>query len=239
MNDEPADGLHTHIGASTKHDELLIYASQSTGSGSDQDPIVRGVDAETGTEQWQIQLEESFVNGLVASDDRLFVQQTFSIKTYRLSTREFLEEHDIPIGFSRAGHADDRLYVPGDRMQALTLPSATEYWGVDTDHELNTTPGLGDSGVYVGTEAGFVLGYDRETGEQLWEARVDGSIEHRPIVAEGCVWIANERGEFTAFIEETGERVYNEDVEPGFEFAITDGILKDSERESAFEITGT
>ena len=72
----------------------------------------------------------------------------------------------------------------------------------------------------------------------MWEARVDGTVEHRPIVAEGCVWIANERGELTVFLEETGDRVYNEDIGPSFEFAILGRILKDSERETAFEITG-
>ena len=238
VNDEPADGLHTNIGATAKLDDLIVYASQASGSGSDQEPIVRGVDAETGEERWQIQLEDGFVNGLIANDDRLFVQQTFTLYIYELSTRELLDERRESTGFNRAVSVDDVLYVPGNTIRALTLPSADEHWATDTSYEVNTTPGVGESGVYVGTEAGYVLGYDRDTGDQLWEARVDGTVEHRPIVAEGCVWIANERGELTVFLEETGDRVYNEDIEPSFEFAILGRILKDSERETAFEITG-
>jgi outer membrane protein assembly factor BamB len=236
MYEEPGDGLHDSIRAVTVVDGTVIYASQSSGSGDDQEPIVRGVDAETGDEQWRIGLSEGFVNGIVAHGDRLFVAQTFELYIYRRSTREELETRRLSTGFSRPVRLGDTLFAPGETVRALTLPDAEERWAVETGREVNTTPGVGETGVFVGTESGFVLGYDRETGDPLWEGRAPGVVEHPPVVEDGLVWVATERGDLLAFTEAGGELVYEEEVASGFEFTIQDNILNDDERDTAYEI---
>lgn len=236
MYEEPGDGLHDSIRAVTVDDGTVIYASQSSGSGDDQEPIVRGVDAETGDERWRIGLPEGFVNGIVAHGDRLFVAQTFELYIYRRSTREELETRRLSTGFSRPVRRGDTLFAPGETVRALTLPDAEERWAVETGREVNTTPGVGETGVFVGTESGFVLGYDRETGDPLWEARVPGVVEHPPIVEDGLVWIATERGDLLAFTASAGELVYEEVIGSGFEFTIQDSILNDDERDTAYEV---
>ena len=236
MYEEPGDGLHDSIRAVTVDDGTVIYASQSSGSGDDQEPIVRGVDAETGDERWRIRLPEGFVNGIVAHGDRLFVAQTFEFYIYRRSTQEQLETRRLSMGFSRPVRRDDMLFVPGETVRALTLPDAEERWAVETGREVNTSPGVGETGVFVGTESGFVLGYDRETGDQLWEARVPGVVEHPPIVEDGLVWIATERGDLLALTASAGELVYEEVIASGFEFTILDGILNDDERDTTYEV---
>lgn len=236
MFEESGDGLHDSIRGVTAIDGTVIYASQSSGSGDEQRPIVRGVDAGSGDEQWRVQLSEGFVNGIVAHGDRLFVAQTFELYIYRRSTRELLETQRPSMGFSRPVRRDDVLFVPGETVRALTLPSGEERWAVETGRSVNTTPGVGENGVFVGTESGFVLGYDRETGDRLWEARVPGVVEHPPIVADGLVWVATERGDLLALTASTGELLYEEVIASGFEFAILDGILNDDERDTAYEI---
>ena len=233
---EPADGLHNNVRAPTRTDDLLVYASMSSGSGSDQEPIVRALDATTGDERWAITYDESFVVGIFSSADRLFVQQTFGLFVYDLATQELIEELDVGAGFNRAVQAEGTLYVPGETVRALSLPSGEESWSVDTGREVNTSPTLGDTELFVGTEAGFLLAFDHETGESLWENRIGGVISQPPVVDGDLVWVASERGDLSAFTRHTGELRYEEAVEPGFNFAISDGRLLDSERGTAFEI---
>jgi len=236
MYEEPGDGLHDSVRAMTAIDGTVIYASQGSGSGDEQEPIVRGIDAESGEERWRIQISEGFVNRIVAREDRLFVQQTFGLATYRRSTQELLDERRLTAGFSRIVADGETLFVPGETVRALSLPGGNERWSAQTGRSVNTGPGVGETGVFVGTESGYVLGYDRETGEELWEGRVAGVVEHPPIVEDGLVWIASERGDLSAFTEADGELVYEEEIASGFEFAVQDGILNDDERDTAYEI---
>ena len=118
----------------------------------------------------------------------------------------------------------------------MSLPSGDEQWSVETGREVDTSPAIGEESVFVGTEAGYILGYDLNTGEELWERRVEGVIDRPPIFANGVVWVASERGDLSAFGEATGELLYREEVEPNFEFGIQDNMLLDTERDTAFEI---
>lgn len=93
-------------------------------------------------------------------------------------------------------------------------------------------PESGEAGVFVGTESGYVLGYDRETGEKLWENRVAGVVEHPPVVADGVVRVASERGDLSAFDVGAGGLLYEEEIAPGFEFTVLDGIPNDDERDT-------
>lgn len=235
MLEEPGDGLHDRIRGMTAIDGTVIYASQSTGSSDEQEPIIRGVDANSGEEQWRIQLSEGFVSGIVAYGDRLFVQR-IGVSIYRLSTQELLEERQRVGGYSAPVAADDALFISGDTVYALTLPDGDKRWSTDTGRSVNTGAGVGETGVFVGTESGYVLGYDRETGEKLWESRVAGVVEHPPIVEDGVVWIASERGDLSAFDEGSGALLYEEEIASGFQFTILDGILNDDERDTAYEV---
>lgn len=239
--EEPNDGLHNLIEATARVDDLLVYASQSSGSGSDQEPIVRALDVETGSEQWRLDYSGGeFVNQLVAHDGRLFVQQLSEIDVYDIATRELLEERtNRSTGFEPMVKHDGTLYVPGETVQAIDLPSVDVQWATETGYEVNTKPAIGESAVFLGTESGFVAGFDRGTGEQVWESRVDGVIGHPPVVEDGLVWVGNERGGLAAYTEQTGEIAYSEDVAPDFAFAVQDGVLVDSARESAFDIRRT
>jgi outer membrane protein assembly factor BamB len=234
--DEPSDGLHNNIRAVTQSDDTLIYASMSSGSGSDQEPIVRALNADTGREQWQITLSESFVPQLVTYENQLFVQQTFGVSVYDLSTQEQVESYDLRAGFNTIRNQDSTLYVPSSTVQALRLPSLETVWETETEYDISTRPAIGSTGVFYGTEAGFITGFNIDTGEQLWENRVSGVISHPPVVADGLVWVGNERGGLSAYTERTGERVYQREIAPDFTFAIQDGILVTNEAETAFEI---
>ena len=236
MYEEPADGLHDEIRAVTAVDDTVIYASQSSGTGDEQEPIVRGLDTATGDERWRIEPPAGFVNDIVAVEDRIFVQQGFDLLIYRRSTGELLTEQRTNAGFNSVATAGDTLFVAGDSIRALALPSGDERWSTPTDREPNTGVGLGETGAFFGTEAGYVLGYDRETGEKLWEERVAGVVEQPPIVEDGLVWVGSERGDLSAFTEAGGDLVYESEVASEFGFVIQDGILNDDQRESAYEI---
>ena len=206
MYEEPADGLHDGVRAVTTIDGTVIYASQSSGSGDEQEPIVRGIDAESGEERWRIQISEGFVNGIVAREDRLFVQQTFGLSIYRLSTQELLEERRLTAGFSQFAAADGTLFVPGETVRALSLPGGNERWSAQTGRSVNTGVGVGETGVFVGTESGYVLGYDRETGDALWippsstrQIR-NGDVESAFVLVSAPEFDANDGWETSGFV---------------------------------------
>lgn len=235
-SDEPADGLHTDIQAVTRTADTIIYASMSDGSASNQEPIVRSLNADTGREQWQITLESSFITKLFTYENRLFVQQTFELLEYNIATQERVDSYDLGVGFKSPVERDGTLYVPSSRVQALRLPSLDTVWEADTEYDIGTQPSLGSTGVFYGTEAGFIVGYNLETGEQLWENRVSGVVSRHPVVADGLVWVGSERGGLSAYTERTGERVYQRDIAPDFTFAIQGGTLVTTESGMSFEI---
>lgn len=233
---EPNDGLHTNIRTPIRDGENVIYASMASGSGSDQQPTVRALNVNTGKQQWQIDRPEGFITGLFVYDDRLVVQQTFDVIFYDLSTQKIVEETTFGGGFNRAVQQGTTLYIPGETIRAIDLPSANEIWKTETGREVNTAAVMGEQGVYVGTEAGYILGYDSQSGEQQWETRIEGVVEFPPVAENGVVWVASQRGDLSAFSETTGESLYQENVEPDLEFAIQEGILVDNYREAAFRI---
>lgn len=234
--EEPADGKHNRITSIVRVDDTVIYASQATGSGDEQEPIIRAVDYETGEERWKFSLSGDFVNQIIAFENRLYVQQLWVLRSYDLATRDMLEKKRVGGGFSPAVRDGTELFVPASTVRKLDAKSFEEEWATTTEYEINTSPGVGEEGVYFGTESGYIVGVSREGGNKLWESRVEGAVSHPPVVEDDIVWIADERGGLSAFSSSSGERVFNEDLEPDFRFAIQDSILKDSVRKSAFEI---
>lgn len=239
--DVPHDGLHNTVRAITAIDDLVICASANSATQLDeQEPVVQALDADTGEERWRISYSEGDVAGLFVYDGRLFVQRLDWLHRYDPDTQEELDAVEIRAAFNRAALRDGTLYWPGERwddtVRALELPSMEERWATDTDYAVNTAAAVGDSRLFVGTDAGFVLAYDRDTGDRLWETRADGSVQHAPIVEDGLVWVTSDARELAAYDIADGERRYEEQSEEWYDFDIQDGILLDNRRETAFEI---
>lgn len=234
---EPNDGLHNEIDALTKTDDIVIYASQSGGNGENQRPTVRAVNTETGSELWHLDFPKGFIISLMVYDGRLFVQKTFDLHIYDLSTQKEIDKHNVNTGFNLIRRSGNVLYTPGDTVHARELPSFNTLWSQDITGGANTRPGIGSDVVVFGTESGFVHSFDKQNGDRLWQARVNGVIEHPPVIREGVVWIADQSGQLSAFSEQTGNILYNENIaDEEFSFAIQDGILLDTARTTGYEI---
>lgn len=240
MHEEPADGLHNEINAIHQTDGLVIAASMSSGSGSDQEPTVRAFDAETGEQQWEVNYSEAFITQIFIVGTQVVVQRTRDYMIHELQTGDHVGEIGINSGFRRAQQVDDVLYIPNGRLTAYSIADGQQQWSQDGEQAVNTSVGIGSVGVFVGTEDGFVFGYDLQTGDQLWENRTEGAIEHQPVVADGVVWVATQRGDLSGYDEETGALVYSEQITPDFHFLISNSIFIDSyhERLQAYEIQG-
>ena len=240
MHEEPADGLHNEINAIHQTDGLVIAASMSSGSGSDQEPTVRAFDAETGEQQWEVNYSEAFITQIFSVGTQVVVQRTRDYMIHELQTGDHVGEIGIDSGFRRAQQVDDVLYIPNGRLTAYSIADGQQLWSQDGEQAVNTSVGIGSVGVFAGTEDGFVFGYDLETGDQLWENRTEGAIEHQPVVADGVVWVATQRGDLSGYDEETGALVYSEQITPDFHFLISNSIFIDSyhERSQAYEIQG-
>ena len=236
LYEEPADGHHYQIAAITRVDDLLVYASQATGSGDEQRPTIRALEADSGDDQWAFGYDTDFVNQVIGHGNRLYVQQLTMLRAYDLQTRELLEEKRVGGGFEPTLLAGSDLFVPANNLRKFDAGTFQEEWATETEYEMNTKPAADESAVYLGTESGYVLAFDRENGEKRWERRVEGAVSHPPVVEDGLVWIGDERGGLSAFAAGSGERVFAADLEPDFSFDVQDGVLKDSVRKAAFEI---
>ena len=236
QNEEPADGNHSEIEAIDRVGDNLVYASQASGSGDEQRPVVRALDVETGAQQWSLEYDTDFVNQVIGYDDRLYVQQLWVLRAYDRQTRDLLDEKRVGGGFEPTLLDGGDLFVPGEAVHRFDAETFDEVWATEAEYELNTKPAADENAVYVGTESGYVLAFDRENGTQRWGSRVEGAISHPPVLADGMVWIGDERGGLSALDASSGERVYATDVEPDFSFDVQNGVLKDSVREAAFEI---
>lgn len=234
---EPNDGLHNEIQALTKTDDIVIYASQSGGNGENQDPIVRAVNAESGSELWHLDFPDGFVISLVVYNGRLFVQQTGDLHIYDLSTQNKIDKYDFSHGFNPMRRSGNVLYTPGNTVHARALPSFDTLWFQDITGGTNTGPGIGSDVVVFGTESGFVHCFDKQNGDRLWQARVDGVIGHPPIIWDGVVWIADQSGKLSAFNGQTGDMIYSKNIaDDEFSFAIQDGVLFDTARSTGYEV---
>lgn len=239
---EPADGLHDRINGVTVIDDLLIYVSQSGGSGNEQEPIIRAVDINTGNEEWRIEQSGEFVVGILVVNESLIVQETFRLVEYDLSDPDG-EPTELPAslsGFYYMIQQGADGYATGDMLYGVDLANGTIDWQAQLDVEpTGFGPGISGQTIAVGSEAGFVFGFDRETGDQLWEDRVEGTIDDRIIAAEGAIWTTDERGTVYAFDPQTGERVLaRPDTTDGNSsgFMINNGILFSASRGVGYEI---
>ncbi|MDC9565338.1 MULTISPECIES: outer membrane protein assembly factor BamB [unclassified Pseudoalteromonas] len=128
--------------------------------------------------------------------------------------------------FSRLSPAvyKDTIYVASreGQIEALSLTNGDTLWETDVREDLSFWP-WSDNGtaklsggilqaygkIYVGSEHGFIIALDRETGEEVWRKNVPGEALSKPAAGDGLIFVNLGSGKLLALHPDTGEERWN------------------------------
>jgi len=89
----------------------------------------------------------------------------------------------------------DMVYFPvGQRLVALDRLIGTVEWTHDLASTATTSPGIGDGGVFVGTDAGTLIAMDLEVGNVRFTRQLDGRVSAGPTVSGTMVLVGTDKG---------------------------------------------
>ena len=237
----PADGKHNTAAGATTVDGTVVVAASSYGAARDQEPLVVGLDAQSGEEQWRTEtptLPTGFVTyvgeyagevyvGMGYDGVRVLDPETGSLardeESWRVG-RSFASSRgrihgDTLFGVQRSGPEEE------SSLAAYPLDTNGRSWSEVFDGTVTAGPIVDNSLVTIGTEAGNVYTFDRSNGEQLWTEGIDGSVGSIAMSALR-VWVADEETGLTAYDRTDGTRLHRS-TKPinGSDIAVSDKVL--------------
>ena len=230
----PSDGMHNHAIGATVVGDVAVLAASDYGDESEQEPLVRGVDVETGETRWETDqsvLPPSLINYLGSYDGDVYVGMKDGVQVLAGETGERVETHDSwYIGQSwneSLGqiHGETLFAAWGNRLSAHPLGGNGVSWSNSEIGDLYTPPAVDNSLVVVGTAEGGVYAFERGSGEARWEASVTNSVG--AIETTGShVWVGDTEIGLTAYERETGSLVHRS-TKPvgGDDIAVADDVL--------------
>lgn len=237
----PSDGKHNTAAGIANLDGTVVVAASSYGAASEQEPLVVGLDAESGEEQWRTDestLPTGFVTyvgeyagevyvGMGYDGIRVLDPETGALardeESWRVG-RSFASSRgqihgDTLFGVQRSGPEEE------SSLAAYPLGSNGRGWAVTFDGTVTSGPVVDNSLVIIGTEAGQIYAFDRSNGEQMWSEQIDGSVGAIDMSALH-VWVADMDTELTAYDRTDGTRLHRS-TKPinGSDIAVSDDVL--------------
>lgn len=225
-----ATGQEDRIRAVVALEDGVAYAADSDGSGDDQMPTIRRLDA-SGTEDWADQLEEGFVSGLEYYDGIVLFATTQGLHAYDATTGGRTDSFDYRPGFAGPARDESQLFLPSlDTLVRIDLETGDEVWAEPLERGVETRPVVDDGTIYLGGEGGYVLAYDRESGATQWEVRLDGTIASGPVLDGDVLWATDEGGDLYAVDVSDGLIVHHRTLETEFfsgelDLDVVDGVV--------------
>lgn len=178
--------------------------------GWDSPDLVRALDATTGDENWEFQIDEGARGSPAVGEDTVYVGDTGGY-LYALDATEGTERWKQDIGSkinSSPALGDNTLYVCGERglfnlnaedgevLWSLDIPGISDVW----------TPAVFNNTVVFADERGRVISVDAETGELRWNKETEGRIRSSPAVNGDTVFVGSDDGHLYGIDLETGEQ---------------------------------
>jgi len=209
------DGTHLVAEGATILDDTVVVGSSIPNSGN-QDPLVYGVDAETGEQVWQIDtsiLDNDYISEIAAHNDDLYVIQPGS-GTYILdpATGSVVERVESMRAPPSGGYFhNETFYSPlPEQFIVYNLNEYTIQARGPGSGELRNRnparPAVDDDLAVVGNRSGTVFAYDSDTGELLWETSLSEDIASVAL-SSSHVWVGGV-STITAYGREDGAQVH-------------------------------
>ena len=114
----------------------------------------------------------------------------------------------------------DTVYVANreGQVEALSLTNGNVQWDTDVRQDTSFWPWSDDGSaklsggilqaygkLYIGSEHGFVVALDRETGEEVWRKNVPGESLSKAAAGDGLIFVNLGSGKLLALHPDTGE----------------------------------
>jgi outer membrane protein assembly factor BamB len=246
----PSDGTHKLASGVTVVDDIAVLAVSDYGDGNTGEPLVYGVDITTGEVRWrtdQSVLPASLIRDVVSHDGNVYVATTDGIKILASDTGELIGSQDQwyvgTSGFRLESlgqiHGETLFAGWGNKFfNAYPLGENGLSWSRSDFGRVSTKPAVDNSLVAVGTQAGDVYAFERDSGETRWEASITNSVG--AIETTGShIWVGDTDIGLTAYDRETGSLVHRS-TKPvnGDDIAVlnSDLLLLGGDTATAYEI---
>jgi outer membrane protein assembly factor BamB len=213
-----------------------VYASSQGGR-------VYAVDAESGTERWQYEVDTYpdlrcppvVADGVAyvgTPDNKLLALNADSgERLWQAPVDGEQHENGVP---AAPALVDGTLYVPTKvgTLHALSTDGGTEQWTFDTGDDWVAAPSVLNGTVYVATSGNQVYAVDAASGEQIWtystgedpfiSEGVSDDVYSSTAVANGTVYVGSYNNGLHAISAADGTREWREHLnEDGFENDVT------------------
>lgn len=237
----PADGKHNTVAGAATVDGTVVVAASSYGAAREQEPLVVGLDAESGEEQWRTEtptLPAGFVtyvgeyagavyvgmgyNGVRVLDPETGsltrVEESWRVGRSYASSRGRIHG-DTLFGVRRSGPED------GPSLAAYPLGTNGRDWSETFEETVTAGPVVDNSLVTIGTDAGMIYAFDRSNGGRLWNEQIDGPVGAIETSALH-VWVADEETGLTAY-DRTDGTLLHRSTKPinGSDITVSDKVL--------------
>ncbi len=242
FHDTPDDGLHDEIRSVDSDGTTVVYGSTTGGNGSDQEPIVRALDRKTGTEKWIQQYSEDFVEDTIIKDGKVyvvFVGSKHGTPVLDLETGAQLEEYEWGGGFRPTTRHEDIVYATNNfgKVTCFDLEAEKKRWEISSEYDWNTRPAVHAGTIVIGSDNGYVVAYQQETGDQLWETRVRSGLRYLPMITDDAVWVCDELGFLFALSVADGEPILKQEItDSGGAVAVLGDLLYSGANRTVYEI---
>ena len=122
----------------------------------------------------------------------------------------------------------DRVFVASraGKVEALSLENGNTLWETDVRENLTFWPWQSDisaklSGgilqaygkIFIGSEHGYLVALDRETGDVVWRKKVPGEVLSKPAAGDGLIYVNLGSGKLLALHPDTGEERWSHEQE--------------------------
>ena len=122
----------------------------------------------------------------------------------------------------------DRVFVASraGKVEALSLENGNTLWETDVRENLTFWPWQSDisaklSGgilqaygkIFIGSEHGYLVALDRETGDVVWRKKVPGEVLSKPAADDGLIYVNLGSGKLLALHPDTGEERWSHEQE--------------------------
>jgi len=180
--DMPDDGIHARAEGVAVAGDTVVVASDDTGSDSDQEPLVYGIDLETGERRWETgapDLTTGFISGVVSHDGTVFVTQAYD-GTHLLDPETGAvtgSREEMKVSVWGATPRGATLFdISGNEAAAYRLDGDGTRWSVPDIPDVRIPPTVDDDLVIVGTQTGYVYAIEADTGTVRWNSRLDRTV---------------------------------------------------------------
>jgi len=209
----PEDEIHNYPRGAAITGGVAAVGSNRYGSEFEPDPLVTGIDVESGEVQWETYLGSTgaqYLSGMWTYDGLICVGVAFNgVALLDPSTGNVESELSALRTLTTGGTVGgEQFFAAADsELTAYELADGSSNWTGSIEGRSYIEPMVDSTLVVVGTGTGNVYAFDRTTGELGWDGSVDGQV-NAITASTDRVWVATNSGGLTGFDRAEGSVVH-------------------------------